>query len=79
MAAYGIRVDGIAPTFVRTPLVNQYLDAPVFRNALVERIPMGRVGETADLAGLTVFLASPASSFVTGPNIFVDGGVTACR
>jgi len=78
-AEYGIRVNGIAPTFIRTPLVDQYLDDPVFYNALVERIPMGRVGETEDLAGLAVFLASPASSFVTGQNIFVDGGVTACQ
>ncbi len=78
-AEYGIRVNGIAPTFIRTPLVDQYLNDPVFYNALVNRIPMGRVGETEDLAGLAVFLASPSSSFVTGQNIFVDGGVTACQ
>ena len=78
-AEHGIRVNGIAPTFIRTPLVDQYLNDPVFYNALVNRIPMGRVGETEDLAGLAVFLASPSSSFVTGQNIFVDGGVTACQ
>ncbi len=40
---------------------------------------MGWVGETEDLAGPAVFLASPSSSFVTGQNIFVDGGVTVCQ
>ena len=78
-AEHGIRVNGIAPTFIRTPLVDKYLNDPEFYNALVNRIPMGRVGETEDLAGLAVFLASPSSSFLTGQNIFVDGGVTACQ
>lgn len=78
-AEHGIRVNGIAPTFIRTPLVDRYLNDPDFYQALVSRIPMGRVGETEDLAGLAVFLAAPSSSFLTGQNIFVDGGVTACQ
>lgn len=78
-AKYGIRVNGVAPTFTRTPLVAQYLDDPDFYGALVSRIPLGRVCETADLAGLAVFLASDASSFITGQNILVDGGVTATQ
>ena len=78
-AEHGIRVNGIAPTFIRTPLVDRYLNDPDFYQALVSRIPMGRVGETEDLAGLAVFLASSSSSFLTGQNIFVDGGVTACQ
>jgi len=78
-AKYQIRVNGIAPTFTRTPLVADYLNDPEFYNALVERIPMGRVCETKDLAGIALFLASDASSFITGQNIFVDGGVTATQ
>lgn len=78
-AKHQIRVNGIAPTFTRTPLVTDYLNDPSFYNALVERIPMGRVCETEDLAGITLFLASDASSFITGQNIFVDGGVTATQ
>ena len=78
-AQYGIRVNGIAPTFVRTALVAKYLDDPEFYNALVSRIPMGRVGETDDVAGLAVFLAADASSFITGQNIFIDGGVTSTQ
>ncbi len=78
-AQYGIRVNGIAPTFTRTPLVEDYLNDPDFYNALVQRIPLGRVCETSDLAGIAVFLASEASAFITGQNIFVDGGVTATQ
>ncbi|MDF1516166.1 MAG: SDR family oxidoreductase [Anaerolineae bacterium] len=55
------------------------MNDPEFYNSLVQRIPMGRVCETSDLVGLAVFLASQASSFITGQNIFVDGGVTATQ
>jgi len=72
-------VNGIAPTFTRTPLVAKHLDDPEFYNELVARIPMGRVCETADLVGIAVFLASDASAFITGQNILVDGGVTASQ
>jgi gluconate 5-dehydrogenase len=78
-AKFGIRVNGIAPTFTRTPLVADYLNDPDFYQGLVNRIPMGRVCETSDLVGLAVFLTSEASSFITGQNIFVDGGVTASQ
>jgi NAD(P)-dependent dehydrogenase (short-subunit alcohol dehydrogenase family) len=78
-AEYNIRVNGIAPTFTRTPLVEDYLSDPAFYNALVQRIPLGRVCETRDLAGIAIFLASDASAFITGQNIFVDGGVTATQ
>ena len=78
-AEHGIRVNGIAPTFTRTPLVEGYLSDPEFYEKLVQRIPMGRVCETIDLAGIAVFLASDSSSFITGQNIFVDGGVVSCQ
>jgi gluconate 5-dehydrogenase len=78
-AQYGIRVNGIGPTFTRTPLVEGYLNDPAFYNALVARIPLGRVCETRDLAGIAIFLASAASAFITGQNILVDGGVTATQ
>ena len=78
-AQYNIRVNGIAPTFTRTPLVADYLNDPQFYSDLVKRIPLGRVCETADIQGLALFLASDASSFITGQNIFVDGGVTATQ
>jgi NAD(P)-dependent dehydrogenase (short-subunit alcohol dehydrogenase family) len=78
-AKHKITVNGIAPTFVRTELVKKYLDDPDFYNPLVARIPLGRVGEPVDVAGLAVYLAVPASDFITGQIIFADGGVTACQ
>ena len=78
-ARYGIRVNGIAPTFTRTPLAEKYLRDPDFYGALLQRIPLGRVCETHDLAGLAIFLASDASAFITGQNTFVDGGLTATQ
>ena len=78
-AKHRITVNGIAPTFIRTELVKPYLDDPDFYNPLVARIPLGRVGEPIDIAGLAIYLAAPASDFITGQIIFADGGVTACQ
>ncbi|MCE2472344.1 MAG: SDR family oxidoreductase [Anaerolineae bacterium] len=78
-AQYGINVNGIAPTFIRTELVRHYLEDEDFYNALVSRIPLTRVGEPFDIVGATVFLASPAADFITGQILFIDGGVTATQ
>ncbi len=78
-AKYGVTVNAIAPTFIRTDLVKHYLEDEEFYNALVSRIPLGRVGEPEDVAGATLFLASPAGDFVTGHVLLVDGGVTATQ
>ncbi len=78
-AKHNITVNGIAPTFTRTELVKNYLEDPDFYNPLVARIPLGRVCEPADLAALAIYLAAPASNFITGQIIFADGGVTAAQ
>jgi NAD(P)-dependent dehydrogenase (short-subunit alcohol dehydrogenase family) len=78
-AEHGITVNAIAPTFTRTELVRKYLEDPDFYNPLVARIPLGRVCEPLDLAGLALYLASPAADFITGQIIFADGGLTACQ
>jgi gluconate 5-dehydrogenase len=78
-AKYGITVNGIAPTFTRTELVRDYLEDPEFYNPLVARIPLGRICEPCDLAALAVYLAAPASDFITGQIVFADGGVTATQ
>jgi gluconate 5-dehydrogenase len=78
-AKHNITVNGIAPTFTRTDLVKKYLEDPEFYNPLIARIPLGRVCEPIDLAALTIYLAAPASDFITGQIIFADGGVTACQ
>ena len=78
-AKYGITVNGIAPTFVRTELVRHLLEDPGFYNPLLARIPLGRICELLDLAGLAIYLAAPASDFITGQIIFADGGITASQ
>lgn len=78
-AKYGITVNGIAPTFTRTSLVANYLEDPVFYKPLVARIPLGRVCEPSDVAGVAMYLASQASDFITGQIIYADGGLTACQ
>jgi gluconate 5-dehydrogenase len=78
-AQYGIRVNAIAPTFIETPLVAHMLADQNFRKSLTDRIPLGRVGVPSDIVGATIFFASPASSFVTGHIMLVDGGVTATQ
>ncbi len=78
-AQHGININGIAPTFIRTELVRHYLEDEDFYNALVGRIPLTRVGEPLDIVGATVFFSSPASDFITGQILFIDGGVTATQ
>ena len=71
----GIRVNSLAPTAVRTPSRAEYLAK--FEDDVVKRIPLGRIAETDDLLAAAVYLASPASDFVTGHTLFVDGGFVA--
>lgn len=78
-AKYNITVNGIAPTFTRTELVKKYLEDPNFYQPLVSRIPLGRICEPIDLAGLVIYLSVPASDFITGQIIVADGGLSACQ
>lgn len=74
---YNINVNAIAPTFVRTSINSFQLDNPEFYNALVNRIPLGRIGQKQDIAAAAIFLCSEAASFITGQILCVDGGLTA--
>jgi NAD(P)-dependent dehydrogenase (short-subunit alcohol dehydrogenase family) len=78
-ARYGIYVNAIMPTFVDTPQVAMLLADPAFKAGIVNRIPLGRVGETRDLVGPAIFLCSDAASFVTGQILGIDGGLTATQ
>jgi gluconate 5-dehydrogenase len=78
-AEHGITVNAVAPTFTRTPQVARWLDDPDFYRNLVARIPMGRVAEPEDIVGAVLFFVSPASNFVTGQTLFIDGGITATQ
>jgi NAD(P)-dependent dehydrogenase (short-subunit alcohol dehydrogenase family) len=76
-AAHGINVNAVAPTFIRTPGTVKWLEDERFREDLLSRIPLGRVGEPVDVAGAVVYLASPAASLITGTTLLIDGGWTA--
>jgi gluconate 5-dehydrogenase len=75
---YGIRVNGLAPGYFRTDLNAALVSDDKFSTWLEQRTPLGRWGEVAELAGAAIFLASAASSFVTGHILYVDGGITSC-
>ena len=75
---YGINVNAVAPTFIRTPGTAAALSDPAFEADVLERIAgLHRVGEPVDVAGAVVYLASPAAALVTGTTLMVDGGWTA--
>ena len=76
-AQYGIRVNALAPAYFTTPLVRQIMEDETWYEDVVSRVPQGRFGEVWEIVGPTVFLASRASSFVTGTVLTVDGGWTA--
>jgi len=76
-AGRGVTVNAICPGPFATDMNKQLLSDPVRYKAFIEKIPMGRWGELDDIAGAALFLASDASSFVTGSALFVDGGWTA--
>jgi glucose 1-dehydrogenase len=72
----GITVNGIAPGAIETPINAALLRNPELLKALTEKIPLGRLGTPADVAGLAAFLASPDADYVTGATYFIDGGLT---
>jgi len=73
---HGVLVNALGPAFTETPLTRGYLERPDARQRVLEKIPMGRMGEPRDIVGAAVFLASDASEFVVGQTLYVDGGRT---
>jgi NAD(P)-dependent dehydrogenase (short-subunit alcohol dehydrogenase family) len=76
-AKYNINVNAVAPTFIETPGTEPWLNDPDFRQSVIDRIPLGRVGKPVEVAGAVVFLASEAASLITGEVMLIDGGWTA--
>jgi Tropinone reductase 1 len=75
-AAFGIRVNSIAPWFIRTPLTEGLLGIKEKHDSITAKTPLGRVGTPEEIAGLAAFLAMDKSSYITGQNILVDGGAS---
>jgi NAD(P)-dependent dehydrogenase (short-subunit alcohol dehydrogenase family) len=73
----GIRINSLVPGYIRTAMTQASHEDPERRQARAARTMLGRWGEPEELAGAAIFLASPASSYVTGTELFVDGGWSA--
>ena len=73
----GVRVNAVCPSLTRTGMTAEMMDDPELLGSFIQRMPLGRVAEPDDIAGVVAFLASDDARFVTGANIPVDGGVMA--
>ena len=77
LARHQITVNAVAPTFVETELTRSTLDNPVWRERILNRIPLGRVGTVEEIAAAVVYLASQEAGLITGHTLLVDGGWTS--
>jgi NAD(P)-dependent dehydrogenase (short-subunit alcohol dehydrogenase family) len=77
LAPHGIRVNSVAPTFIETDLTRPMFADESFRKSVLDNIPLNRIGKPEDVVGAVLFLASDASSLVTGDSLKIDGGWTA--
>ena len=77
LAKNNIRVNSVAPTFVETPMVKNFFKNKKFKKLALSKIPMGKAATESDVATTVCFLASSASSMITGTSILIDGGWTA--
>ncbi len=79
LARHQITVNGIAPTVVRTEMASHWFANPVTAAAILDRVPLGRVAEPIDIVGAAIYFCAPASAFVTGQLLTIDGGITASQ
>jgi NAD(P)-dependent dehydrogenase (short-subunit alcohol dehydrogenase family) len=77
LGEHRIRVNTICPTFIETPMTRPFLEDKAFRETVLSKIKLGRLGRVEDITGAAVFLASDASSLMTGSALMLDGGWTA--
>ena len=77
LAPHGIRVNSLGPTFLETPMTRPFFENKAFRDEVLAKIKLGRLGQLDELTGAIVFLASDASSLMTGSALMLDGGWTA--
>ena len=77
LAKDNIRVNSVCPTFVDTPMTKGFFKNKNFKSEVLKKIPLGRIAEVSDVATAVAFLASDASSMITGTSLLIDGGWTA--
>ncbi|MBI1202950.1 MAG: SDR family oxidoreductase [Rhodopseudomonas sp.] len=77
LAPHNIRVNSLGPTFLETPMTRPFFENKAFRDEVLSKIKLGRLGQLEELTGAIVFLASRASSLMTGSALVLDGGWTA--
>ncbi len=77
LAPHNIRVNSLGPTFLETPMTRPFFENKAFRDEVLAKIKFGRLGQLEELTGAIVFLASDASSLMTGSALMLDGGWTA--
>jgi len=77
LAKNNIRVNTVCPTFVDTPMTRDFFKNKKFKSEVLNKIPLGRIAEVSDVATAVAYLASDASSMITGTSLLVDGGWTA--
>jgi NAD(P)-dependent dehydrogenase (short-subunit alcohol dehydrogenase family) len=77
LAPHNVRVNSLGPTFLETPMTKPFFENKAFRDEVLSKIKLGRLGQLEDLTGAIVFLASDASSLMTGSALVLDGGWTA--
>lgn len=76
LAPFSITINNVAPGAIATPINTQLLNNPEKLGALLKNIPLNRLGQPSDVAGMVAFLASPDADYITGSTFFVDGGLT---
>jgi NAD(P)-dependent dehydrogenase (short-subunit alcohol dehydrogenase family) len=74
---YNVHVNAVAPTFIETPMTRPMFENAAFKEMVLQKILLGRIGQPQDVLGAVIYLASPASDLVTGHVLLVDGGWTA--
>jgi len=79
LAPHNITVNGVAPTFIQSDRIRPHLDRAEFRDYILARNPLRRIGHPIEVAGPVIALAAPAGSYMTGQVVFVDGGITASQ
>lgn len=76
LARHGIRVNSVVPGWIEVERTSEAMNAPRFSSKVMPRVPLRRWGTPSDIGPLAVYLAGPASSYVTGASFLIDGGYT---